>query len=142
MSLLGPIVFFSSLICVWFELLKVFLKLCCELHLQRSASEKPARVSSSKEPVSTRITTIVDTPLTYTVNDRIENSSFEKGKAEILASEGQVSSLSDEKEEDKPSDIEVPNDPEKITLEQAAIIVQACFRGHKVLLLVSLLLCA
>lgn len=122
-----------------FELLNVFLKLCCKLYLQRSASEKPAKVSS-KEPIST---SIVDTPLisglvSDTVSNRIENSSFGKGESAILASEGQISS--NKKSEDKPSDIAVPNDPVKITLEQAAIVVLAFFRGSQVLVLVSLLL--
>lgn len=70
----------------------------------------------------------------------MENSCFEKGETETLANEGQASSPSNKKEEDKPSEIG-PNEPEKITLEQAAIIVQAFFRGYQVLVLVSLLLC-
>ncbi|XP_057777129.1 protein IQ-DOMAIN 28-like isoform X2 [Salvia miltiorrhiza] len=100
------------------------------LYFSRSASEKPAQVSS-KEPISTSIvdTPFISGPVSGTVSGRIENSSFEKGEATILASEGQVSSLLNKKKEDKPSDIGILNDTGKITLEQAAIIVQAFFRG-------------
>lgn len=71
-------------------------------------------------------------PVPGTVSDRVDNSSFGKGDAAILASEGQVSSLS-EKDVDTISDTGLLKGSEKITLEQAAIIVQASFRGYQVL---------
>lgn len=82
-------------------------------------------------------TTRVDRPLACTVSNGMENSCFGKGEVETLPNERQASSLSNKKEEDKPSDIGA-NEPEKITIEQAAVIVQAFFRGYQVLALVSL----
>lgn len=71
-------------------------------------------------------------PVPGTVNDGIDNSSFGKGEAAILATEGKVSSQS-KKDVDKSLDTGLSNSSEKITLEQAAIIVQASFRGYQVL---------
>lgn len=99
--------------------------------LSRSASEKPARVSSQEStPISIADTPLNSDPVPDTVSDRVDNSSFGKGDAAILASEGQVSSLS-EKDVDTISDTGLLKGSEKITLEQAAIIVQASFRGYQ-----------
>ncbi|XP_011086381.1 protein IQ-DOMAIN 31 isoform X1 [Sesamum indicum] len=99
--------------------------------LSKSASEKPARVSS-KESISTLT---VDAPLISnsvpgTIIDRIENSSFDEGVAAKLASDELVSS-STKQDGDIPLDPGLPNDSEQIRLEEAATVVQASFRGYQ-----------
>ncbi|KAK6160006.1 hypothetical protein DH2020_003387 [Rehmannia glutinosa] len=58
------------------------------------------------------------------------NSSFDKGKTEQLARDGLVSS-STKQDEDMPGDSGLPNDSEKIRLEQAATVLQASFRSYQ-----------
>ncbi|KAL0364054.1 UNVERIFIED_CONTAM: protein IQ-DOMAIN 31, partial [Sesamum angustifolium] len=99
--------------------------------LSKSASEKPARVSS-KEPISTLT---VDAPLISnsvpgTIIDRIDNSSFDEGVAAKLASDELVSS-STKQDGDIPLDPGLPNDTEQIRLEEAATVVQASFRSYQ-----------
>ncbi|KAK4429963.1 protein IQ-DOMAIN 31 [Sesamum alatum] len=99
--------------------------------LSKSASEKPARVSS-KEPISTLT---VDAPFVSnsvpgTIIDRIENSSFDQGVPAKLASDELVSS-STKQDGDVPLDPGLPNDSEKIRLEEAATVVQASFRSYR-----------
>ncbi|KAK6139304.1 hypothetical protein DH2020_026952 [Rehmannia glutinosa] len=99
--------------------------------IYRCASEKPAQVSS-KEPVSTLIVDapLISNPVPGTAFDRIDNSSFDKGKTEQLARDGLVSS-STKQDEDMPGDSGLPNDSEKIRLEQAATVLQASFRSYQ-----------
>ncbi|KAL0336324.1 UNVERIFIED_CONTAM: protein IQ-DOMAIN 31, partial [Sesamum radiatum] len=99
--------------------------------MKKSASEKPARVSS-KEPISTLT---VDAPLISnsvpgTIIDRIDNSSFDEGVAAKLASDELVSS-STKLDGDTPLDPGLPNDTEQIRLEEAATVVQASFRSYQ-----------
>ncbi|KAG8366310.1 hypothetical protein BUALT_Bualt17G0063000 [Buddleja alternifolia] len=109
------------------------LNMCKGRELSRSASEKPAR-ASSKEPISTLIQEdpIISSPLPVAVVDRIDNSGFEKGKAEKLASDGVLSSSAKQDEDILPvSDIGLPNETEKLKLDRAATVVQASFRSHQ-----------